>query len=220
MKKMDKDNLIAGIIALVAFVAIICELLFGGISTTSIAAAVKDTAGIFVDIMVFLLAFKVFSKKKESSVRGEIENAMIKIEKSYEPLIREHQAKETNQSDKNKNEEFIRYDLAEKVEALFGVECNSYMRFFELKSNDPEYITFYIRKKFFGEGFDPEKIAKDIKGFCDRKYNQFLTTYSLDKDGANITLSFNKVLETTEDFDLLTSVVDDVLLLYIAKNKK
>ena len=61
--KFNKENLIAGIIAMVALGAIICELIFGGISNVSIAVAVKDMTGIFVDVMVFLLSFKVLLKK-------------------------------------------------------------------------------------------------------------------------------------------------------------
>ena len=218
--KMNKENLIAGLIAIVALAAIVCELVFGGISSVSVSAAIKDITGILVDVIVFFLAFKVFSKKEEVSFRGQLESAMEEIEKSYTPLIREHKAKETNESDLQKNQEFIRYDLAKSVDALFGAECNDYMRFFELKSQEPDKITFYIRKKFFGEPFEAEKIATHIKGFCERKYKQYTATYSLDKDGANITISFGKILETAEDIKTLISVVDDVLFLFIAECKK
>ena len=115
---------------------------------------------------------------------------------------------------------YIRYDIANKVEALFGVECNDYMRFFEINAQTPEKITFFVRKKFFGEPFTPDIIAEHIKGFCDKNYNQYTTTYSTDKDGASITVSFGKTLETCEDIKSLISIVDDVLLLYIAEYKK
>ena len=218
--KINKENVIAGIIAMVALVSIVCELIFGGVSTTSVAAAVKDTTGIFVDIVVFILAFKVFVKKENISFRGQVESAMEKIEESYAPLIREHKANETNEKDVLKNQELIRYDLAKNVEALFGKECNDYMRFFELKSESPEFIRFFVRKKFFGEPFTPETIALHIKGFCERKYEQYAATYSIDKDGANITISFGKAMETSEDIEQLVSVIDDVLFLFIAEYKK
>ena len=218
--KIDKENALAGIVAVVALVAIICELIFGGISTASIAGAVKDIAGITVDILVFLLAFRAFAKKEDKTFRGKLESAMEEIEKSYAPLIQEHKAKETNQSDVNKNVTYIRYDIANKVEALFGVECNDYMRFFEINAQTPEKITFFVRKKFFGEPFTPDIIAEHIKGFCDKNYNQYSTTYSVDKDGASITVSFGKTLETCDEIKSLISIVDDVLLLYIAEYKK
>ncbi len=220
MKKMDNETLKAGIIAVIAFVAIVCELVFGGISTVSIASAVKDAAGILVDIMVFFLAFKALVKRDDETFRGKLETAMEEIEKSYAPLIKEHKANETNASDVLKNQEFIRYDLAKNVDALFGVECKDYMRFFEIKSQSPDKITFYVRKKFFGEPFTPEIIAGHIKGFCEKKYNQYSTTYALEKDGANVTVSFGGALETSEDIKNLISIVDDVLLLYIAEYKK
>lgn len=121
--KMNKENLIAGLIAIVALAAIVCELVFGGISSVSVSAAIKDITGILVDVIVFFLTFKVFSKKEKVSFRGQLENAMEEIEKSYTPLVREHKAKETNESDLQKNQEFIRYDLAKSVDALFGAEC-------------------------------------------------------------------------------------------------
>lgn len=220
MKKIDRETLIAGIIAIVAFIAIICEVVFGGISTVSIAAAVKDIAGIIVDMMVLFIAFKALVKKDVVTFRGKLETAMENIEKSYAPLIQEHKAKETNENDVLKNQEFIRYDLAKNVDALFGVECKDYMRFFEIKAQSPDKITFYVRKKFFGEPFTPDIIAGHIKGFCEKKYNHYSTSYSLDKDGANITVSFGKVLETNDDIENLISIVDDVLLLYIAEYKK
>ena len=218
--KITKENLIAGIIAIIAFVAIICELVFGGISTESVAGAVKDITGVIVDIGVFLLAFRFVIKKEKSTFRGRLETAMKEIEDSYAPLIREHKAKDTNESDKEKNQELIRYDIAKNVDALFGVEYNDYMRFLELKSKSPEEITFFIRKKFFGEPFDPKNIASHIKGFCEKKYGNYKVTYSLDKDGANITVSFGKVIETLDDIKSVVAVADDVLFLFIAEYKK
>lgn len=214
MKKIDKETLIAGIIAIIALIAIICEMIFGGISTVSVAAAVKDIAGIIVDIMVFFIAFKALVKKDVVTFRGKLETAMEEIEKSYAPLIQEHKAKETNESDVLKNQEFIRYDLAKNVDALFGVECKDYMRFFEIKAQSPDKITFFVRKKFFGEPFIPDVIAGHIKGFCEKKYNQYSTTYVLDKDGASVTVSFGKTLETSDDINNLISIAVDVLLLF------
>ena len=159
--KINKENLIAGIIAIVALVSIICELIFGGVSSASVATAVKDITGIFIDIIVFALAFKVFMKKGDTSFRGKMEVAMETIEESYFPLIRKHTAKETNESDILKNQEFIRYDLARKVEALFGEECNDYMRFFELKSDAPEYINFLLEESFL-ETLLPPKLLHYI----------------------------------------------------------
>lgn len=219
MKTIDKEKLLAGMLAVIALAAIICEMIFSGISTASVASAVKDIAGILVDVIVLLVALKAFVKK-DDTFRGKLESAMEEIEKSYAPLIQEHKAKETNQSDVNKNVTYIRYDIANKVEALFGVECNDYMRFFEINAKTPDKITFFVRKKFFGEPFTPDIIAEHIKGFCDKNYNQYTTTYSTDKDGASITVSFGKTLETCEEIKSLISIVDDVLLLYIAEYKK
>ena len=85
--KIDKEKALAGIVAVVALVAIICELVFGGISTASIAGAVKDIAGITVDISVFLLAFRAFAKKEDTTFRGKLESAMEVGYKKYTSII-------------------------------------------------------------------------------------------------------------------------------------
>ena len=46
MKKIDKQTAWAGIVGIIALVAIVCELVFGGISTVSVSASIKDLMGI------------------------------------------------------------------------------------------------------------------------------------------------------------------------------
>ena len=69
MKKLlEKTDLLAGIFAVVAFVAIVCEIAFGGFTKESIAGGIKDMSGILVDVLVLFVAASVFIKKKQKNI--------------------------------------------------------------------------------------------------------------------------------------------------------
>ena len=64
MKKLlEKTDLLAGIFAIVAVAAIICEVSFGGFTKESIVSGIKDITGIIVDVLVFVVAASVLLRK-------------------------------------------------------------------------------------------------------------------------------------------------------------
>ena len=79
MKKIDKQTAWAGIVGIIALIAIVCELVFGGISTASVSASIKDLMGIAIDVMVFILAIKIATKKADTEpLETKLENALNK----------------------------------------------------------------------------------------------------------------------------------------------
>ena len=77
MKKIDKQTFWAGVAGMVALIAIICELIFGGISTVSVSAAIKDLMGIAIDVMVFIVAVKLAAKPNRAEpLEIKLENAL------------------------------------------------------------------------------------------------------------------------------------------------
>lgn len=58
-KKLDTETKQGGIFGLIAIIAILAEMVIGGISPETIVAAVKDTAGTVVSVMVFYIAVKL-----------------------------------------------------------------------------------------------------------------------------------------------------------------
>jgi hypothetical protein len=79
MKKMDKQTFWAGLVGIIALVAISCELTFGGVSTASVSAAIKDLMGIAIDVMVFIVAIKIATRKTEDEpIETKLGNALDK----------------------------------------------------------------------------------------------------------------------------------------------
>ena len=56
MKKLlEKTDFLAGIFAVIAVFAIICEIFFEGFTKESIVGGLKDITGILVDILVLVV---------------------------------------------------------------------------------------------------------------------------------------------------------------------
>ena len=88
MKKIDKQTFWAGMVGIVAFIAIICELIFGGISTASVSAAIKDLMGIAMDVMVFIVALKLVTKDHSTEpLETKLENALDKWRMDHANMI-------------------------------------------------------------------------------------------------------------------------------------
>lgn len=88
MKKIDKQTFWAGMVGIVALIAIICELIFDGISTASVSAAIKDFMGIAIDVMVFIVAVKLATKTNSTdSLEIKLENALDKWRMDHANMI-------------------------------------------------------------------------------------------------------------------------------------
>ena len=65
MKKFleEKHHLLAGILAVLAFVSIVCEMTFGGFTKEGFVTGIKDISGILIDVLVLLVAASVLIRK-------------------------------------------------------------------------------------------------------------------------------------------------------------
>ena len=91
MKKFieEKHDLLVSIFASVAMIAIIFEVVINDFSKESIIAGVKDISGIFIDVLVLLVAASVFLGKKVS-FKDKFKDAIDKLAKDkYAPLLLE-----------------------------------------------------------------------------------------------------------------------------------
>jgi len=199
--KITKENLIAGIIAIIAFVAIICELVFGGISTESVAGAVKDITGIVVDIGVFLLAFRFALKKpEEESLDVKISTALNKWRSENSSMIIRD---EEYDLDKNYFSFFMRTDVknffadatAEKTIGWFvrvpKVDSDEYL-------NDTFKIQFHLNISTFLKGKQIEDrkkafeaIAGDIAKYIQAKCEVAVDKISVSDNDATIDVIVN-----------------------------
>ena len=212
MKKLlEKTDLLAGIFAVIAFVAIVCEIVLGGFTTESIAGGIKDMSGILVDVLVLLVAASVLIRKPVN-FKAKFITAMDGIKEKYSPLLVE-----------DKKEGIIRYNIASNSDALFSQEGKSYKRVFELAEDKPDEIRFYINKSFFdqkgGSDFNASLIANEIATRLAGVYKEYTITPNQNKDNYELHIKFNRQLENDEDISTLISLIDYTLLLFIARNK-
>lgn len=215
MKKFleEKHDLLAGIFAVLAFISIICEMAFGGFTKEGLVAGVKDISGILIDVLVLLVAASVLIRKPVN-FKDKFNDAMMALKEKYEPLLVA-----------DKKEGVIRYNIASNPDALFSGLAKSPERIFELNENNPDKICFYINKSFFSRpgstDYDPEKIALQIQSrltsipdYKDYKISTF-------PNGTNyrVEVNFKRVLDSNEDIDILISLIDYTMFLFIARNK-
>ncbi len=117
MKKLlEKTDLLAGIFAVMAVVAIICEMALGGFTKESIVGGIKDISGILVDVLVLIIAASVFVKRKTRNIAAMLENSIEKWGNDNLPLIF-------------------------KVEGFKQAQDSAYTQGFALLQNPREYIT-------------------------------------------------------------------------------
>ena len=212
MKRLlEKTDLLAGIFAMAAFIAIVCEVAFGDFTKESIAGGIKDMSGILVDVLVLVIAASVIIRKP-INFKEKFSKAMDGLKKKYDPILVE-----------DKKEGAIRYKIASNPNALFSEPVKSPERIFELAENNPSEICFYINKKFFdqigGIDFDAEKIASQIAFRLQAVYKDY--DVKPFPNGANygIRVNFNRTLKTDSDIISLISLIDYTILLFVARNK-
>ncbi len=228
MKKFfnDDDSLekvVGGIFGVVAIVAAVVEIFLCGASTESIVAGIKDVSGTLI-VVVLLLAF-IKSHKKTKGIRGSIESGMEKLEEVYSPLIREATVTENSNEQKiNKLKEVIRYEIASDIGVLFGKQSKSYAPFFDIDSENPTKVEFYIRKKFFSDTvenpFNAEKIYEHIYAYMIKRHDEYKITFLPDASGGKVVITFPAPLKYKKDIDELLEIVDDMIFIYTAENKK
>jgi len=218
MKKFfeEKRDLLAGIFAVLAFIAIICEIAFSGFTKESFVSGVKDMSGILIDVLVLLVAASALIRKPVN-FKDKFTEAMDSIKEKYHPLLIEDKTTEDESKD------FIRYNIAGNSDALFSNSTSSFSRIFELDKNNPDSITFYVNKKFFnhrgGTDYNPEMIADKICLRLQSVYKDYTISTLRNNNNYSIRVDFNHTLDTSEDIDMLISLIDYTILLFVAKNQ-
>ena len=233
MKKIieEKHDLLAGLLAVAALCAIVCEIVFGGFTKESIAGGIKDLSGILIDVMVLFIAASVFIKKKQKNIVSLLDNAI------------------QDWGDKN-------LPLIFKVEGFKQAQNSSYTQGFALLQNPREYIrvlrknltpahpewskyaayTSGVTGKFidmpstiamttdkfdicvvmsqshFKNMPDFDKAFEGIVECVNSRYQDFLTAYPLGKE-FKFKMEFKHEIKTKEDVYTLIEVLDYIVSL-------
>ncbi|MBQ9922325.1 MAG: hypothetical protein IJO52_09060 [Clostridia bacterium] len=213
MKKFleEKHDLLAGIFAVLAFIAIVCEIAFGGFTKEGLVGGIKDISGILIDVLVLLVAASVLIRRPVN-FKEKFSEAMDRLEEKYEPLLIE-----------DKKEGVIRYNVASNSDALFSRTAKSPERIFELAEDKPTKICFYINKSFFnqrgGADYDAEKIASQIALRLQAIYKDYDIKPFPNGTNYGIEVDFKRTLDSDDDITALISLIDYTILLFVARNK-
>lgn len=223
MEKLDINLKLGGIFGIVAIIAIVLEVLMGALNGPSLAGGIKDIAGTMVNVMVFFIAAKALLKKVPNNFKEVFTEQMTELENKYNPLLRLATDNGIEQR-KAKLEKVYRYELSTSINALFDGDAKNYAAFFEFDIEQPKKISFNINKTTFmgrsTESFDPlkEKITLQIENGLLRRFEQAKKGFK--KTASGFDIEFTESLKTKEDALMLASLVDIVVLLYIAECKK
>ena len=213
MKKFieEKHDLLVGIFAALALIAIVCEVAFGGFTKEGFVGGLKDISGILIDVLVLAVAASALIRKP-SNFKEKFIEAMDSLQIKYQPLLA-----------KDNVEKSIRYKIAGNSNALFSNQGNSFERFFELEKENPTGISFFVNKTFFdkkgGTEFDAKTIAGEIAFKLQKTYRNYdVSTFP---QGANygIKVDFKRTLSDSNDVNDIISIIDYTILLFVARNK-
>lgn len=213
MDKLDiKEKIWGGIFGVVAIAAAIAEMFIGGVTAASVAGMIKDVAGTFIVVILFVVVLKSLLPAGSVDFRQALTAEMQQIKAKYSPLISEDSA-----------EGIIRYNIASNVDSLFGKEAKSYKRLFELPEREPTYIQFFINKSFFSapgkDDFNSISIAEIICAKLTKSFTQYKVTYGAVGTNAMVKMDFGEALSTMDDVKCLSNIIDYTILLFVAENK-
>ena len=216
MKKIDfseYDNfekIGGGILGAIAIVSTILEMLFNGISASTIMAAIKDVSDTLIVVMVLLVALKKLFPKKQQGFSAVFYDEMKTLAEKYNPII------------KPVNSEKIEFHIADNLACLYGEEEGTYHRLFAFSENEQSIAFKTSKTVFFGRTpedreNDLKEIALDIAKTVAHSY-ECIEKFSGSKD--SFTLFFKEPLNSDESARALVEIIDKILLLYVARCKK
>lgn len=233
MKKFieEKHDLLAGIFAVLAVGAIICEMAFTNFNKEGIVAGIKDVSGILIDVLVLFIAASALIKRKQKNIVSILESSIEEWGNKNLPLVF-------------------------KVEGFKQAQNSSYTQGFALLQNPRDYITVLkknltpvhpewqkyasyfsnVTGKFidmpsavdmtsgkfdicivmtqthFKNMSDFEKTFSGIIECVNDNYKELLTAYPIGKE-FKFKIEFKKEIKTKDDIDTLLEILDYIVSL-------
>ena len=207
-------------------------LFFGGISTASISASIKDLMGIIIDVMVFILAIKFVSKKSDTeSLEKKLEDALDKWRSDNSNMI-------IRDEEYDRDKDFFSFFMRTDLKNFFGdakalKKPGWFVRIPKIGSS--EYtaktfkIQFHLNVSTFLEGkiVDDRKsafeaIAGDISAYLQAKCKVTVDKISFTDADATITIIANGLIADEENgivvddqIQNLISIIDTAYMCYL-----
>ena len=207
-----------GVLGVIAIGSAIAEMIFSGVEPATIAGCIKDAAGTLIVVMDLIVALKRILPKHGFEEVFEME--MKNVEERYEPAIKKGKDVQTEKTVRK----YI-YNIAEDLNCITtGNPQNYNTEFFSIDENACR-ITFKVRKRVFkGNSIDMatdeiKNIVMNVSERVSRKFGNTIISNSEKKDN-EISFVYVKQVTPEETAKKLAMIVDYVMLLFIAENKK
>jgi len=226
MKKNDIDieTKIGGFFGGVAVCAIIVEMAVGKFTVVAIASGIKDIAGTLVAVFVFIVATGFLKAKTPKNFNEAIVKGLENTAKKYPNVFAEMLEKEGDNkiaiNHNNSLKENFRYTLSTNIGALIGSgertgKAASFCRF---NKSSPTKITFDLNASTFGhEAINMGTVANKIAIGITNSYKDFFEVINV--KGDEIVIEFSKEMTTARNAEMLISLIEYVILLYIIQFK-
>lgn len=234
-KKIDAETKLGGVFGIIAVIAICVQMAVSGFTADAVWGGIKDVAATMVAVMVLIVAVSRLKPKKEPTTFAyTLHKELHELEDRFEPLF--------SKGEKEGHENVIRYNLLTDFTSVFSCQNgteekkattlskSSHLagRFFDFATDENTKAAFYVNKTTFGSGMSAEDwkekapnlserfvscIGRKFQGFCKAKKN---------KDGDTINITFLKEhgLNSSEDAQMLTKLVEFMIVLYIIEFNK
>lgn len=227
MKKiLEKTDLLAGIFAVVAFVAIVCEIAFGGFTKESIAGGIKDLSGIIVDVLVLFVAASVFIKKKQKNIVSLLETAIDEWGNKNIPLVFKVEGYKQAQDSSYTQGFALLQNLREYIDVLDKnlhpnhPEWSKYASYssrltgkfidlpsYEMMTENSFDISIVMTQSHFKNMENFDTIFSSIRKSIENKYKGIIEIKNIGKE-YKFKIFFKQAIQTQDDIDILIEVLD------------
>lgn len=211
-EKIELEKWLSAVFGLIAIVAIGFEMKIADFEASAIAGGVKDIAGTIIAVVMLIVALEAFRKKnkKISGFQETFNREMEKIIKKYNPIITFWGVENTQ-----KIADAYRYNIANKLDSITTKDPGGNNKFFRVKEK-MDNIEFSVSATVFGDR--KEGVTARIASRIKESYGEFVEEIVHTKEG--FLLKLKSQLLNEDDAIVLSKIVDNILLLYIAEYKK
>ncbi len=205
---IDRETLFGGIFGVIAIIAAITEMFLNGADKIALVAAIKDVFGTLVAVVLLFSVLKDRLPKIYKDFDKAFNAKMEKLVKKYSPVL-----------SKDEKVDF-RYNIDSNLSSICGEKHGTPRRFFDYTE---ETIVFYVKKEIFmgrtTDSFDEmqKRIISQITTKLNSNFSEKCECEIMD-DGFKVNVEKQDTAE--KQAELMSEIADNVLLLYIAENKK
>lgn len=211
-KLNDDDSLekvVGGIFGVIAIIAAIVEMFLAGASIESIVAGIKDVSGTLI-VVVLLIAFIKDKKPKHyKDFNKAFDAEMTKLCEKYNPVILKDEKMEN------------RYNIASRLSSIYDGKTGVYRTFFDYTETT---MNFSVKKEIFmgrsTESFEERQkaIISQITSNIKDNFRDVITDCKSEKDGFKLEMIKNNTIP--EQVEMMTSILERVLVLYFAESNR